>query len=93
MLTKTIYQNKRIAIYGMGITGYSAANFCKNLKANVVCWDDNKNIRKKTKYKKFKFKKFWKKKNFIDFIVISPGVDIRKCKIKNFLKRPSKFES
>jgi len=87
MLTQTIYRNKRIAIYGMGITGYSAANFCKTLKANIVCWDDNKKIREQIRNKKFKFEKFWVKKNFIDFIVISPGVDIRKCKIKNYLKK------
>jgi UDP-N-acetylmuramoylalanine--D-glutamate ligase len=87
MLIKKKYQNKRIAIYGMGITGYSTASFCKTLKANVVCWDDNPNIRKKTINKKFKFERFWKKRNFIDFIVISPGIDIQKCKIKNYLKK------
>ena len=87
MLIKKKYQNKRIAIYGMGITGYSAANFCNTLNANVVCWDDNQNTRKQIKNKKFKFEKFWIKRDFIDFIVISPGIDIRKCKIRNYLKK------
>jgi len=87
MLIKKKYQNKRIAIYGMGITGYSTANFCKTLKADVVCWDDSQNTRKQIKNKKFKFEKFWMKRDSIDFIVISPGIDIRKCKIRNYLKK------
>ena len=44
------YQNKKIAIYGMGITGCSAAKTFKKLNAEVFCWDDdNKKIRKKIK--------------------------------------------
>ena len=33
--------------------------------------------------------KFWLKKNFIDFIIVSPGIDINKCKIKDYLKKNS----
>ena len=36
------YQNKKIAIYGMGITGRSVAETFKKLNAKVFCWDDNK---------------------------------------------------
>ena len=39
------YQDKKIAIYGMGITGYSAAKTFKRLNAKVFCWDDNNKIR------------------------------------------------
>ena len=46
------YQNKKIAIYGMGITGCSAAKAFKRLKAKIFCWDDDIKIRKKNK--KFK---------------------------------------
>ena len=53
------YENKRIAIYGMGITGFSAAKTFKKLKAKVFCWDDNKKIRKKIKNYNFKLDKFW----------------------------------
>ena len=35
------YQDKKIAIYGMGITGRSAAKTFKKLEAKVFCWDDN----------------------------------------------------
>ena len=82
------YQNKNIAIYGLGITGISAARALKKLKARIFCWDDNKNTRKKVK--NLKINKFWLSKNLIDNIVISPGIDINKCKIKNYLKKNSK---
>ena len=78
------YQNKNIAIYGMGITGCSAAKTLKKLKAKIFCWDDNQKTRKKID---FPISKFWLKKYRIDNIVISPGIDIEKCKIKNFLKK------
>jgi len=81
------YQNKKIAIYGMGITGCSAARTFKRLKAKVFCWDDDKKIRKKVKKLNFSLNKFWLNKNLIDTIVISPGIDISKCKIRNYLKK------
>ena len=84
------YQNKKIAIYGMGITGCSAAKILKRLKAKIFCWDDDKNIRKKISELNFPLDKFWIKKNLMDAIVISPGIDINKCKIKNYLKQNSK---
>ena len=83
------YQNREIAIYGMGITGCSAGRAFKKLKAKVVCWDDNANIRKEIIKLNYSIDKFWKNKNLIDIIVISPGIDINKCKIKNYLKKNS----
>ena len=85
MLTSKKYNKKEIAIYGMGLTGCSAAKKFKQLKANITCWDDNKKIR--TKIKKFKVDKFWKKKNTIDHIVVSPGININNCKLKNYIKK------
>ena len=81
------YENKRIAIYGMGITGFSAAKTFKKLKAKVFCWDDNKKIRKKIKNYNFKLDKFWLNQESMDNILISPGIDINKSKIKRFLIR------
>ena len=81
------YQNKKIAIYGMGKTGISVARFLKKSKAQIFCWDDDRNIRKKIKKLNFPPNKFWLKKKFVDTIVISPGIDIHKCKIKKFLKK------
>ena len=87
MFTLKKYQNKKVAIYGMGITGYSAAKTFSKLKAKVCCWDDIKKVRKKIKNSKFKIKKFWLDKNSIDYILISPGIDINKSKIKKYLKK------
>ena len=81
------YQDKKIAIYGMGITGCSAAKTFKRLKAKVFCWDDNEKIRKKIKNLKFSINKFWLNPESFDAIVISPGIDISKCKIRNYLKK------
>ena len=81
------YQNKKIAIYGMGITGCSTAKVLKKLGAKIFCWDDNAKIRKKIKNFNFPLNKFWLNKNLFDNIVVSPGIDISKCKIKNYLKK------
>ena len=86
MLNLQKYRNKNIAIYGMGITGFSAAKAFNNLNAKVYCWDDNQKVRKKIQKLKFKIDKFWLKKNSIDKIVISPGIDIENCKLKDYLK-------
>ena len=81
------YQNKRIAIYGMGLTGYSAAKTLIKLGAQIFCWDDDIKVREKIKNSNITFNKFWLNKNSFDNIVISPGIDINKCKIKSYLKK------
>ena len=83
------YQNKKIAIYGMGITGRSAAKALKKSGAKLFCWDDNAKIRREVKNFNFSLNKFWLKRNSLDNIVISPGIDIKKCRIKNFLRKNS----
>lgn len=90
MINLQKYQNKKIAIYGMGLTGCSAAKTLKKLGAKIFCWDDNSKTRKKIKNLKFPLNKFWLNKNFVDNIVISPGIDVSKCKIRNYLKKNSK---
>jgi len=81
------YQNKKIAIYGMGLTGCSTARVLKKLGAKVLCWDDNIKIRKKMEKFNFSFRKFWLTKNLVDQVVISPGIDIGKCKISDYLRK------
>ena len=81
-----IFLNKKILIYGLGKTGLSAFKFLKN-KSNIFLYDDyyskikNPDIKKKLiSYKnilKFKF----------DIIILSPGVNIKKCKLSKFLKK------
>ena len=50
------YQNKKIAIYGMGITGCSVAKAFKKLNIEVFCWDDNKKVRKKIKDQRYEIR-------------------------------------
>ena len=81
------YKNKSVAIYGMGLTGFSALKMLKKQGAQVLCWDDSAIKRKKIKKINFPLKKFWLNKQIVDYIVLSPGIDIDKCKIKHYLKK------
>jgi len=87
MLTTKKYKNKKIAIYGLGATGISAVKLFNTLKAKTICWDDNNLVRKKANNSSFNVDKFWlKRSGTIDKILISPGININKCKLKKFLK-------
>ena len=79
MLNNNIFQKKNILIYGLGKSGLSAYKFLNN-DNNIYLYDD-----KKIKNKNFDIKKIIKKK--IDHIIISPGINIEKCKLSKFLKR------
>ena len=77
---KNIFLRKKILIYGLGKSGISSHKFLKK-KADVYLFDDNPKINKKllslSKLSKISF----------DIIVISPGIDILKCKLSKFLKK------
>ena len=85
-----IFINKKILIYGLGKSGISAFNFLRKYN-NVSLFDDNKKIKINkisnniiTSHNKIQKSKF-------DIIILSPGIDIKKCKLKNFLKKNSKI--
>ena len=81
-----IFFNKKILIYGLGKSGLSAFKFLKN-KSNIFLYDDfrsnfenlgiKKNLISLKEILKFKF----------DRIILSPGIDINKCKLNKFLKK------
>jgi UDP-N-acetylmuramoylalanine--D-glutamate ligase len=84
---KIYFKNKKILIYGFGKSGTACFNF---LKKNNICkiFDDNKkNISAKYKKKLINIHKL-SSLNF-DFIVLSPGIDTKKCKISHYLKKNS----
>lgn len=78
--SKNIFLGKKILIYGLGKSGISSYNFLKK-KSDVYLFDDNPKIDKKiiniNKVLKINF----------DKIIISPGIDISKCKLSRFLKK------
>ena len=79
------FNNKKILIYGFGISGLSCYKFLKN---NNICkiFDDNREkIPVKFKKKLIKINKLLA--TSFDFIVLSPGIDIKNCKISNYLTK------
>mgnify|MGYP001161290906 FL=1 len=81
-----IFLNKKILIYGLGKSGYSAFKFLKN-KNDVSLFDDfNLKIRDKyTKNKIISYKNILTTK--FDLIILSPGIDVNKCKLSKYLKK------
>ena len=80
-----IFHKKKILIYGLGKSGLSAYRFMKK-NNDLSLFDDRLNLKVK-KDKKFflTYKELIKKK--LDYIIISPGIDIDKCSLNIFLKK------
>ena len=80
-----IFLNKKILIYGLGKTGLSALEFLKT-KAKIFVHDDHL-----SKFKNLGIKNTISYKNLLklnfDQIILSPGIDINKCKLSKFLKK------
>ena len=82
----SIFLNKKILIYGLGKSGLSTFKFLKN-KSNIFLFDDHKIKNKNSDIKK-KLIKYKDLTNLqIDQIILSPGIDIDKCKLSKFLKK------
>jgi UDP-N-acetylmuramoylalanine--D-glutamate ligase len=73
-----IFYKKKILIYGLGKSGQSVLKFLK--KDNEITTHDDKIKVNNKKITKIKF----------DYIIISPGIDINKCNLSNFLKNNSR---
>ena len=85
-----IFTNKKILIYGLGKSGISSFKFLKK-KNHVFLFDDNKKIKLIRYYKKNLISLHQIKKSKFDLIVLSPGINDKKCKLKKFLKENSKI--
>lgn len=76
-------KNKKFLIYGYGKSGHASYNYLKK-NNKISIYDDNKKIKKFfISLKKIKSTEF-------NYIVLSPGIDINKSRLKNYLKKNKK---
>ena len=85
-----IFINKKILIYGLGKSGISSFKFLKK-RNQVFLFDDNNKIKLNSYTKKNLISLSLIKKIKFDLIVISPGINNKKCKLNKFLKKNSKI--
>ena len=81
-------RHKNFAIYGLGVTGRSVIHyFHKHGFKNYVGWDDDSEVFKKSIGPKYKSMRsdFLELVNFADYIIVSPGINIDKAKLKKIL--------
>ena len=81
-----IFFHKKILIYGLGKSGLSSFNFLK-AKNDVYLFDDNLNLKFSKSVKQKMISKSKLSNYKFDLIILSPGIDINNCKLKNLLKR------
>ena len=83
------FSSKKLLIYGFGKSGKACLNYL-NKKNNISIFDDNKKIiPKKLKNSKFINKVKINHEKF-DYIIISPGINIKKCSLKKYLNKHKK---
>ena len=87
-VSRKFFNNKKILIYGMGKSGFSSYHFLKK-KNYIKIYDDKIKIIKNKSIKKFFLEKSKILKIKFDYIVISPGINVNKCNLKNYLKKNS----
>ena len=85
MQSKNENSKKNFLIYGFGKTGISSFKYLKK-KNKCYIFDDNKKILNK-KFKKYLISKSKLLNNKFDYIIISPGINISRCELSDYLKR------
>ena len=77
-------KDSSFAVYGLGLSGNSTFRFLKKKRVKkIYTWDDKKKNKKK-------FNLFKKKLDEVDYIVISPGINIQKTKLASKLSKNKK---
>ena len=79
---KNIFLGKKILIYGIGKSGLSAYKFLRK-KSKIYLFDDKSLENSKLNKKLVNFSEISKIK--FDSIILSPGIDILKCKLSKYL--------
>ena len=80
--------SKKFLIYGFGKSGISSFKYL-NQKNKCFIFDDNKK-KLNNKFKRFFISKSKLLNNNFDYIVISPGININRCQLSNYLKKNQK---
>tara|TARA_Y100000816_G_scaffold217573_1_gene162689 strand:- start:227 stop:1498 length:1272 start_codon:yes stop_codon:yes gene_type:complete len=79
------FKDKSFAVYGLGITGKSVLKFLKKNKVNkILDWDDRL-FKNNEKFKRFKVNL-----NIVDYIIVSPGINIKKSRFNKLLFKNKK---
>ena len=83
MISKINLKDSSFLVYGLGLTGKSVINFFnKNNFKNYQVWDD----KDKYLFKKRRTNNLTNTLKKVDFIILSPGVSLKKSKNKKKLK-------
>ena len=93
MDTSLNLSKKSFAVYGLGITGRSVISYFNKIGIkNYIMWDDDKVLKKYWHLDEKKKKDFLKLVNFVDYIIVSPGISLKKAELrKALLKNKSKI--
>ncbi len=84
MVSINNFRKLSFLIYGLGLTGKSVLNFFKKHKLkNFQVWDDN-NI---NSYKSLRSQNLIKSLKEVNYIILSPGVSLKKTKNKKLLNK------
>jgi len=83
---QNIFIKKKILVYGLGKSGLSTFKFL-NKENKIYLFDDAKKINddKRTKKNLVSYQELLGKE--VDYIIISPGIDINKCRLRSYLKK------
>ena len=88
MKLKNENSSKNFLIYGFGNSGISSLKYLKQKNKCFIFDDYKKKIN--NKYKKYFISKSKLLDNNFDYIVISPGININRCRLSNYLKKNRK---
>ncbi len=78
------FKNKKILIYGFGKSGIACFKFLKKNNICAIFDDKKKNI--PLNFKKYFINVRILSSTTFDFIVLSPGININKCRISSYLR-------
>ena len=80
----SLFYKKKFLIYGFGKSGFEAYRFLNKENDCKIIDDNKKNIPLRFKKKVISYKQL--RNFFFNYIIISPGIDVNKCKLFRYLR-------